>query len=112
MPRLDRIVLSAPHVRLEPLALEHTEPPPRAADASRATYALQVVAATLPAMQAFITTALAEEERGESLPSAVLDAAGEVVGTTRFMTIEWWRWPGAPPEPVPVGPDVLEIGAT
>jgi RimJ/RimL family protein N-acetyltransferase len=112
MPRLDRLVLAGRHVRLEPLLLEHAEPLLRAADASRATYAFQAVATTLPAMRAFVAAALAEEERGESLPFAVFDAAGDLVGTTRFMGCEWWQWPGPPPEPVPAGPDVLEIGWT
>jgi RimJ/RimL family protein N-acetyltransferase len=35
-----------------------------------------------------------------------------VVGTTRFMEIEHWRWPGPPAAPVPVGPDAVEIGCT
>jgi len=64
-------------------------------------------------MRTFITTALAEEERGESLPFAVLElSSGLLVGTTRYMSIEWWKWPGPPPPPVPLGPDVLEIGWT
>jgi RimJ/RimL family protein N-acetyltransferase len=64
-------------------------------------------------MRAWIETALAEQQRGESLPFAVIELSSNVVvGTTRFMTIEWWKWPGPPPEPVPVGPDVLEIGST
>jgi RimJ/RimL family protein N-acetyltransferase len=28
------------------------------------------------------------------------------------MSIDWWRWPGEPPAPVPEGPDAVEIGAT
>jgi RimJ/RimL family protein N-acetyltransferase len=97
--------------------MEHAEGLFRASDESRATYALcgtalQPVAVTLAEMRRFIETAHAEEERGQSLPFTVFTAAGEIVGTTRYMTIEWWVWPGPPPEPVPVGPDVLEIGWT
>jgi RimJ/RimL family protein N-acetyltransferase len=112
MPRLDRIVLSSAHVRLEPLAPEHAGPLLRAADEARATYSLQTVPATLPEMEDWVRTALADEARGESLPFAVIDRGDATIGTTRFMTIEWWQWPGAPPAPVPRGPDVLEIGAT
>jgi RimJ/RimL family protein N-acetyltransferase len=112
LQRLDRVTLSAAHVRLEPLAMEHADPLLCAADASRATYTLTFVPTSLAAMQAFIATTLAEEERGEALPFTVFDATGAVVGTTRFMTVEWWRWASPPPEPVPVGPDVLEIGGT
>jgi N-acetyltransferase len=110
--RLDRIVLPGTHVRLEPLGPQHAEALLRAADESRATYAFTPVPATLPQMQAYVETALKEEERGESLPFAVIDNSGKVAGTTRFMTIEWWDWPGPPPPPVPAGPDVLEIGST
>jgi RimJ/RimL family protein N-acetyltransferase len=37
---------------------------------------------------------------------------GDVVGSTRFTSIETWRWSGEPPPPVPGGPDVVEIGFT
>lgn len=112
MQRLDRVVLSGRHVRLAPLRFEHAEALLRVADESRATYAFQTVATSLPAMREFARAGLDEEERGVSLPFAVLDALGNVVGTTRYMAIEWWRWPGPPPEPVPRGPEVLEIGWT
>jgi RimJ/RimL family protein N-acetyltransferase len=110
---LDRVILSGRHVRLVPLDLAHAEPLVRAADASRATYDLQPVPESVDDMRAFIWDALAEESRGESLPFAVVEASGGLVlGTTRFMAIEWWRWPVPPPKPRPVGPDVLEIGWT
>jgi N-acetyltransferase len=112
LAHLDRVVLAGKHVRLEPLGFGHAEALLRAADESRATYTFTFVPSTLPAMRAFIELALSEEDRGESLPFAVLDATGTVIGTTRYMTIEWWSWPGPPPEPVPAGPDVLEIGST
>jgi threonine dehydratase len=113
MPRLDRVILSGRDVRLEPLAIEHAAPLLRAADASRATYGLQRVPATVAEMRAFIELSLGEEARGESLPFVVIaPASGLVVGTTRFMAIEWWSWPHDPPPPRPAGPDVLEIGWT
>jgi RimJ/RimL family protein N-acetyltransferase len=112
MPRLDRVSLAGRHVRLVPLSMEHAAPLLRVADESRATYALQTVAPDLAGMEAWVAAALDEEAHGVSLPFAVLDAAGAVVGATRFMTIEWWTWPGPPPPPVPSGPDVLEIGWT
>jgi RimJ/RimL family protein N-acetyltransferase len=112
MPRLDRVTLSGRLVRLAPLQVAHAEPLLRVADESRATYNLQPVPESLPAMRAFIAKALEDEERGESLPFVVADAGGSILGTTRFMAIEWWTFPGLPPEPVPRGPDVLEIGWT
>lgn len=112
MERLDRVRLAGKHVRLEPLLIEHAGALLRTADEARETYAFQFVADSLPAMQSWIAAALAEEERGESLPFAVFDAAGDLVGSTRYMTVEWWAWPAPPPAPVPLGPDVLEIGWT
>lgn len=113
----ERVILSGKHVRLEPLLIAHAEGLFWAAAASRATYVLcgsptQPVPTTRAEMRTFIETAHAEEERGQSLPFTVFDAAGDVVGTTRYMTMEWWHWSGPPPEPVPTGPDVLEIGWT
>jgi RimJ/RimL family protein N-acetyltransferase len=112
MSRLDRVTLAGRHVRLAPLLLEHAAPLLRIADESRATYGYQYVAPDLAGMEAFVAAALDEEARGVSLPFAVLDPSGAVIGTTRYMTIEWWTWPGPPPPPVPSGPDVLEIGWT
>ncbi|HEY2516200.1 MAG TPA: GNAT family protein [Polyangiaceae bacterium] len=112
MPRLDRLTLAGRYVRLAPLELAHAEPLLRVADESRATYDLQPVPESIPGMQTFIATALAEEQRGESLPFVVTSPAGDLLGTTRFMAIEWWTFPGPRPEPLPQGPDVLEIGWT
>jgi RimJ/RimL family protein N-acetyltransferase len=68
--------------------------------------------ADLAGMEAYVAAALADRERGVSLPFAVRDGTGALVGSTRFMTIEYWQWPGPPPAPVPVGPDAVEIGFT
>jgi RimJ/RimL family protein N-acetyltransferase len=59
-----------------------------------------------------IETALTEQEQGQSVPFVVRDARGTVVGSTRYMTIEHWTWLSAPAEPVPNGPDAVEIGFT
>jgi RimJ/RimL family protein N-acetyltransferase len=112
MQRLDAPTLLGRHVRLEPLGPEHAEALLAAASGSRATYALTLVPSTRAGMEAYIATALAEQGEGRSLPFVVRDAAGVVVGSTRFMSIDWWRWPGEPPAPVPDGPDAVEIGAT
>ncbi|MDB4941942.1 MAG: putative acetyltransferase [Labilithrix sp.] len=111
-PTLTPPALTGRHVALEPLAAAHAEPLLAAANASRSTYAFTIVPSTLDGMRAFIAAAHAEQERGDSLPFAVKDARGDVVGTTRYMAIEHWSWPGEPPPPVPTGPDVVEIGAT
>ena len=112
MRRLDSPRLSGRHVRLEPLDVEHAAALLAAANASRATYDFTLVPGTLTGMEAYIVTALSEQDHGQSIPLLVRDAAGQAVGTTRFMCIEWWRWPGEPPAPVPSGPDAVEIGCT
>jgi RimJ/RimL family protein N-acetyltransferase len=100
------------HVRLEPLELDHAGALLAAADESRATYGFTLVPRLLAGMEAYVMAALAEQERGESIPFVVRDAAGAIVGSTRFMCIERWTWPDEPPAPVPDGPDAVEIGFT
>jgi N-acetyltransferase len=112
MKILEPLMLAGRHVHLEPLQPDHAPALLAAANESRATFAFTFVPDDLAGMRAYVATALAEQERGESMPFAVRDRAGVVVGSTRFMSIERWRWPGAPPEPTPVGPDALEIGTT
>lgn len=112
MTMLEPLTLTGRHVRLEPLRLEHAPALLAAADASRATYAFIQVPGDLAGMHAAVMTLLAEQERGEALPFAVRDAEGALVGTTRFLSIEHWSWSGPPPEPVPAGPDAVEIGGT
>lgn len=122
MPILPSVRLSDRNVRLEPLATEHAPSLLAAANESRATYAFTIVPADLASMEAYVATALAEQSRGESVPFVVRDGKGVIVGSTRYMMIEWWPWPGAPaqrPELPNVseaskeaGPDALEIGFT
>jgi RimJ/RimL family protein N-acetyltransferase len=101
------------HVRLEALELGHAAALVAAANESRATYAWTYVPSDLAGMEAFVETALAERDAGQSVPFVVRDAAGAIVGTTRFMCIEHWKWfGGAPPAPLPDGPDAVEIGFT
>lgn len=111
--RLATPTLFGRHVRLEALELGHAAALLAAADESRATYAWTFVPGDLAGMEAYVATALAERDAGESIPFVVRDAAGAVVGSTRFMCIEHWKWwGGAPPAPLPDGPDAVEIGFT
>src|SRR4051812_30216690 len=106
-------VLVGRHVRLEPLGFEHGDALLAAANESRATYGLTYVPATATGMEAYLVAALAARDDGESMPFVVRDAAGSVVGSTRFLEIEHWVGVGAPaPEPIPRGPDGVEIGFT
>lgn len=83
-----------------------------AANASRVTYDFTLVPSDRAGMEAYVQAALSDQEQGHSIPFVVRDAAGVVAGTTRFMAIEHWEWPGEPPAPVPDGPDAVEIGHT
>jgi RimJ/RimL family protein N-acetyltransferase len=113
MRRYDYPVLAGRHVVLEPLGFEHAGALLAAANASRATYGLTTVPVSETGMEAYLVAALAERDDGASLPFVVRDAAGAVVGSTRFMEIEHWRWPGGTAAaPVPEGPDAVEIGFT
>lgn len=101
------------HVRLAALERAHAAPLLAAANESRATYDFTFVPSDLVVMEAYVDAALAEREVGESLPFVVRDATGAIVGSTRFMCIEYWKWwGGEPPEPLPDGPDGVEIGFT
>jgi N-acetyltransferase len=112
MRRLESPTLVGRHVRLEPLDLDHADALLAAANASRTTYAFTIVPGSRTGMEAYIITALAEQDQGQSIPFVVRDHAGTIVGSTRFMVIEHWQWPGEPPAPVPDGPDAVEIGCT
>lgn len=102
------------HVRLEPLAPAHASALLDAASASRSTYGLTFVPSDRAGMDDYVATALAEHEQGVSVPFVVRDGAGSIAGTTRYMHIEHWRWPGEPPPPRPAAgaPDAVEIGST
>jgi RimJ/RimL family protein N-acetyltransferase len=109
---LESPTLVGRHVRLEPLEPGHADALLSAANESRATYGLLYVPSDRASMAEYIATALSELEQGQSMPFVVRDGAGSIVGHTRFMCIEHWRWPGEPAAPVPEGPDAVEIGHT
>ena len=101
-------------VVLEPLSVEHVDALWAAASASRETYGLTSVPASLEGMRAFVELALSEQERGVSVPLATRDArTGRVVGCTRFMNIERWTWRVPTPlQRAPEHADAVEIGST
>jgi N-acetyltransferase len=112
MQRPEAVVLRGKFVSLEPLSVDHAPLLHAAAAPSRDTYAFTLVPPDEAGMRAYIASALAGAERGEMLPFVVRDASGAVVGSTRFLSIEYWSWPGEPALPLPNGPDVVEIGFT
>jgi len=114
LPRLSPIVLNGRHVRLEPLTRGHARALAAAASGSRETYGLTTVPEGEPSAHSYIETALGDQTAGRSLPFAtVATATGRVVGSTRFLNIEFWAWPiGHPLQRGEDVPDVVEIGAT
>jgi RimJ/RimL family protein N-acetyltransferase len=107
--------LADPIVELHPLTLDHAAALALAASISRDTYGLTRVPQGESAMREWIGVALAEQDAGVSLPFVTCDArVGRVVGSTRFMTIERWKWP--PPwtalQRAPESAEAVEIGST
>ncbi len=108
------VILEGRYVRLEPLTRGHARALSAAAGGPRETYALTTVPEGESGALGYIETALRDEEAGRSLPFAtVARSTGRVVGSTRFLNIEFWTWP--PGHALQRGedvPDVAEIGAT
>lgn len=103
--------LTGDHVVLRPLTPDDGPALLAAANRSRATYALTIVPATPDELQAYLELALAEHAAGRAAPFVVTRAgSGEVLGSTRFLDLEYWRV--APDAPDPDRPSVGEIGYT
>jgi RimJ/RimL family protein N-acetyltransferase len=102
-------VLAGRHVRLEPLGSEHAAGLAAAAARDRSSFALTRVPDGVDDARAYVEDALEEEARGWSRPFATtLAGTGEVLGSTRFLDLQYWPVDDRPPG-VPV---VAEIGAT
>jgi len=108
------VILEGRYVRLEPLTRGHARALSAAAGGPRETYALTTVPEGESGALGYIETALRDEEAGRSLPFAtVARSTGRVVGSTRFLSIEFWAWPtGHALQRGEDVPDVAEIGAT
>ncbi|MBT2470421.1 GNAT family N-acetyltransferase [Streptomyces sp. ISL-66] len=115
------VLLAGRSVRLEPLAPHHTEALAMAGAEDRTTYAFTPVPHGLQASHEYIDRALADQAAGRSLPFAVVRATdGRVVGSTRFLELDYWQgplvWPAVPGvpfgDPATAIPDAAEIGNT
>jgi N-acetyltransferase len=112
---IEPITLIGKHVRLEPLTRAHAPAlAAAAASGSRDTYAFTWVPDGVESAAAYIEEALALHAQGKVLPFATVDApSGRVVGSTRYLNVEFWTWPpGSPFQRGEDVPDVVEIGAT
>ena len=113
--RLAPITLAGKHVRLEPLTRDHVPGLVAAATSgSRESFAFTRVPATEAEATAYVDEALQLHEGDKALPFATIDAAtGRVVGSTRYLNVEFWSWPaGSALQRGEDVPDVVEIGAT
>jgi RimJ/RimL family protein N-acetyltransferase len=139
-----RLGFESRFVRLEPLSLDHVDALVAAATADRSTFELAPVPRDRAEMLAYVAAALADEQAGRALPYTIMVPAtaaraeasfarrsergghgnpprvpeNEVLGSIRFMSLEWWTWPPGPisvagePRRADAGepPDVAEIG--
>jgi RimJ/RimL family protein N-acetyltransferase len=115
MPVLDPVMLIGRHVRLEPLSRVHVPALLRAAASGpRDSYAFTRVPTTEADATDYVDEALVLHAAGRALPFATVDGrTGRVVGSTRFLNVEFWAWPaGSPFQRGEHLPDVVEIGAT
>lgn len=114
----ETVLLHGERVRLEPLTPSHVEGLVRAATESRDSYGFTLVPADRESMTLYVQAALDDQSTGWALPFAVRDVhRGRIIGSTRFLDLDYWSWPPAwpPGRSVPrpdAVPTVAEIGST
>ena len=94
------VTLTSPDVRLEPLTQAHAPALARVGLDPALWGWIPNPITNADEMQTYVTTALAEQQRGVSLPFAIVTATGEVIGSTRFANIDvpnrrleiGWTW--------------------
>jgi N-acetyltransferase len=95
------VILEGPHVRLEPLALEHTPGLVEVGLDSELWKWIPIPVRTPEEMRAYVQTALKEQADGFALPFALIEkSSGRTVGCTRYANIErthhrleiGWTW--------------------
>jgi N-acetyltransferase len=115
------ITLTGPACTLEPLASSHAEGLAAAGGGDRSSFGFTWVPAGLDQTKAYIDYLLGQQRAGSVLAFAVLDSAGTLVGSTRFLDMqvipaERPAGSGVPPNTHPPRadetPTVLEIGGT
>jgi len=111
MTPFDDITLEGELVRLEPLTLAHSHAMVAAASSDRSTFGLTSVPnGDLPSVEQYINAALEQHNRGEGLAFATIRRADDqLVGSTRFMSAEYWHPIGESPRATPIA---VEVGYT
>ena len=110
---LSLVTLRGERVRLEPLSLAHASGLLNAASESRETFRYTwVPEPTEEDVTRYINSALSAHQNGTALPFATIRTDNEsIVGTTRFMSAEYWPSPDGKPSDS-VRPNAIEIGST
>lgn len=110
---LTPVTLRGSRVRLEPLSLNHVQGLKAAAAESRESFRYTwVPEPTESEVARYIESALAAHAAGTALPFATIRIDTEsVVGSTRFMSAEYWLSPDGKPSDS-VRPNAIEIGST
>ncbi len=111
MPPLDVVTLEGELARLEPLTLDYTAAMVAAASTDRSTFGLTTVPeANVQSVEHYITTAQEQYERAEGLAFATIRRSDDrVVGSTRFMSAEYWNLIDEQPRSTPIA---IEVGYT
>jgi len=105
---VERVELTGHHVVLEPMARAHVDGLLAAASEDRTTYAFTLVPHDTASTREYVETALADEIAGTALPFVIrLRADGRIVGTSRFLDLDFWPGDGDPDTP-----STAEVGST
>jgi RimJ/RimL family protein N-acetyltransferase len=113
--------LEGSEVRLEPLSMAHAEALAEAAAGARDSFGYTWVPDGLEDARRYVQAALDDRDAGRTVPFAIRTRMGHrIVGSTRFLDLEVFRWPppwppgvGRGPEPTDGQPPVVaEIGST
>jgi RimJ/RimL family protein N-acetyltransferase len=105
---VERVELAGRHVMLEPMQRAQIDGLFAAASEDRATYAFTLVPHDDASTREYVETALADEAAGTALPFTIrLRDDGRIVGTSRFLDLDFWPGDGDPD-----APSTAEIGST
>src|SRR5687768_14923251 len=95
---MDIPILRGRFIKLEPLALDHTDVLAEASAGNEALYRWTPVPQGKTAAINYIQTAIAMRDAGTSIPFAIIDKEnGLFKGSTRFWNMEYWPWPKGHP---------------
>ncbi|HSZ63183.1 MAG TPA: GNAT family protein [Terriglobales bacterium] len=111
--KIENLVLTGKHVRLEPLEHRHVDGLVAAATSDSSLYQWSPVPKDKAEAVRYIDTALAWRDAGIAVPFAIVRIKdGVVIGSTRFFDMERSTWPVGHPRHGRESADVCEIGYT